>query len=632
VLSLAAKAAQEAGVELEPAKPAKKLKTAGEASPLFDLANGVPMGDVLSWLGLLDGDQPKCPGCGETDAAVVIFKNGLKCQHDRCMAKGVKKGFRTPVDVVMEAKSLQHVEAALAICERFGIKVPEQTEKAAQSAHIKTHDDWEPPTPLDHHGPLPEFPVDCLPPVLRAWVEAEAEATQTPPELAACVALGVLSACAAGSFEVEVRPGYVEPIQLFTLATMGPGERKSSVFADAIRPLREYERALAIELGPKIVAAQTKRKILELRHQEAVKKAVKTGDGLDAVAAEELANEHAEFAVPAVPRLVADDTTPERLASLLGENGGRIAVMSPEGGLFETIAGRYSDGVSNIDTLLKGHAGDALRVDRQNRAPVIIDRPVITLALCVQPDVLHGLANKPSFRGRGLLARFLYALPQSKMGRRLVAAPPVPAAVTSAYEAMCRRLLAGRNADPVRLTLEPGALSNLEAFAAELEPRLGPDGDLASVRDWAGKLVGATVRISALLHLAERHSEDSGNIGSCGQILSEKRKIALFFLSHSLAAFNLMGSDPSVELARTALAWIRRSLPVTHNSQNPQNSFTKRDLFQGLKGTLKTADAADPVLKLLEDHGYIRLLPAPPTRGAGRPPSPRYEVNPRWSR
>jgi hypothetical protein len=79
--------------------------------------------------------------------------------------------------------------------------------KREHSANAK----WEQPIPLDTIGPLPTFPVHCLPPVLRDWVVAEAEATQTPVELAACVALGVLSACAAGSYEVEVRPGYVEP-------------------------------------------------------------------------------------------------------------------------------------------------------------------------------------------------------------------------------------------------------------------------------------------------------------------------------------------------------------------------------------------------------------------------------------
>ena len=44
------------------------------------------------------------------------------------------------------------------------------------------------------------------------------------------------------------------------------------------------------------------------------------------------------------PRLVADDITPEAAASLLAEQGGRLAIISAEGGIFDIIAGRYSNG------------------------------------------------------------------------------------------------------------------------------------------------------------------------------------------------------------------------------------------------------------------------------------------------
>ena len=40
-----------------------------------------------------------------------------------------------------------------------------------------------------------------------------------------------------------------------------------------------------------------------------------------------------------MPRLVADDITPEAAASLLAEQGGRLAVLSAEGGIFTTLAG-----------------------------------------------------------------------------------------------------------------------------------------------------------------------------------------------------------------------------------------------------------------------------------------------------
>jgi len=49
----------------------------------------------------------------------------------------------------------------------------------------------------------------------------------------------------------------------------------------------------------------------------------------------------------------------------LAAHGGHIAIMSPEGGVFDTFAGRYSSGVPNLDTLLKGWSAEPVRVDRR---------------------------------------------------------------------------------------------------------------------------------------------------------------------------------------------------------------------------------------------------------------------------
>ena len=43
--------------------------------------------------------------------------------------------------------------------------------------------------------------------------------------------------------------------------------------------------------------------------------------------------------VPVLPRLLADDITPERCAGLLAKQGGRLAVVSAEGGISAKAAG-----------------------------------------------------------------------------------------------------------------------------------------------------------------------------------------------------------------------------------------------------------------------------------------------------
>ena len=145
--------------------------------------------------------------------------------------------------------------------------------------------------------------------------------------------------------------------------------------------------------------------------------------------------------MPVLPRLVADDVTPEAAASLLAEQGGRLAVLSAEGGIFTTMSGRYSGGVPSLEVFLKGHAGDLLRVDRKGRPAEHVPAPALTLGLALQPEVLRDIARLPGFRGRGLLARILYSLPENTVGRRRIGAAAVPAAVSHAYH---RELRAAR--------------------------------------------------------------------------------------------------------------------------------------------------------------------------------------------
>jgi hypothetical protein len=87
-------------------------------------------------------------------------------------------------------------------------------------------------------------------------VSAVAEFTQTPPDLAGCIALAALSTAAGGRTEVEVRGSWREPVNLFTVVVLPPGSRKSAVFTALIRPLLAAESALIERTRPAIVEAE----------------------------------------------------------------------------------------------------------------------------------------------------------------------------------------------------------------------------------------------------------------------------------------------------------------------------------------------------------------------------------------
>ncbi len=280
---------------------------------------------------------------------------------------------------------------------------------------------WDLPHPFDAIR-LPAFPVNALPKAVAGFVDAEAEATQTPVDLAAMLSLAVLATVCAKKFEVEVKPGYIEPTNLFVLVVLPPANRKSAVYRDVTQPLVDFEQSEVQRLLP-VVAAERERIHID---EETLKKLREQASKPDAVnkhelltKAQALAEQLATTKMPRLPQLIADDCTPERLATLLSEQGGRMAVMSPEGDVFDIIAGRYShDRGPNLGVYLKGHSGDDLRVERSSREGEHVPSPAITMALTVQPLILQGLSARPGFHGRGLLGRFLYSRPNSLLGSR----------------------------------------------------------------------------------------------------------------------------------------------------------------------------------------------------------------------
>ena len=413
---------------------------------------------------------------------------------------------------------------------------------------------------------MPPFPTDALPDCLKAFVEAEAVATQTPPDLAAMLIMAVCSAACAKTVQVNVTNDWFEPVNLYTVIALPPGNRKSAVFRDMTRPIVEFEAEQLEASIVTIAEQQNERDILEARFREAQKKAISHDPKTwveDVAWAEDLARQVAEFKVPVPPRLLADDTSPERLATLLCEQGGRIAVMSPEGDIFDIMAGRYSAGnQANFGVFLKGHAGDDIRVDRVNRPSEQIERPAITMGLAVQPDVLHGLLQKPSMRGRGLLARFLFSVPPSPVGHREIEVPPVPRTVRERYERLIRRLLmfkpgvdANGKPEPHTLHFASDAYTRIIGLSYWLEPRLADGDELEHLRDWASKLTGAVARIAGILHMA-KHSDlaEPWHVPIDMETTNSAVSIGTpYLIDHALAAFGQMGADPIVDYARYLL-------------------------------------------------------------------------------
>lgn len=488
---------------------------------------------------------------------------------------------------------------------------------------VNQDEKWPQPIPFNEYE-LPPYRHDVLPAWLGDYVRAEAEFTQTPPDLAGMLVLSVCAATLAKKVVIEIRPGWVEPLNIYTVTALPPGSRKSAVFGDTQEPVVEHEEELTNKEMPFIQDNLTKRKILEgtlAKTQTEAAKAKGTARREQLTReAQALARELAETRVKVPPRLVTDDCSPERLAGLLFEQGGRIAIFAPEGDIFDIMAGRYSSGTPNFGVYLRGHAGDPIRVDRVGRPPEYVQNPAITMGTCVQPEVLKGLAGKPGFKGRGLLGRFLYALPAANIGRRKTITTPVPLEVKEQYRQNVIKLLnLPLNTEPYYLRLSAEAEAVMCEFEAHVEPQLAEFGTMGNIQEWGAKLAGAMARIAGIMHMAEYVDNPAPwDMLVSGSTMSGAVLLADYFISHARAAYDEMGGNPEFEAAKRVLSWIKKS---------GQERFTKRELHNKLQGTFKRASELDQPLAILIERGYIRE-DITKKEGPGRKASPAYDVNP----
>lgn len=463
----------------------------------------------------------------------------------------------------------------------------------------------------DLHG----FPVEALPPVMGDYAQAIATSLQVPADMPAVGLLAAVSLAVQGVYKVNPKPGWLEPLNLYIAVVAKPSERKSPVLAEISRHVYDFCAAENERRAPAINEYRIQASLLSRQVESMLAQAGKAKKGGSGWTAEDISAKQAELdsLEPVKPlRLLADDVTPEALTSLLADNGGRMGVFSAEGGLFGILAGLYSgQGGANIDTFLKAYTGDHIQVDRKGRKAETIAHPALTLLLMVQPSVLREIMENETFAGRGLLARFLYSLPTSKVGCRQFCTPAIPGPVAQAFADCLTDLLniqadSKPTASPKIIRFATEATEMAEQFFNELESRLV--NDLEDVEGWAGKLHGTTMRIAGVLHCA-RVGLFADSEPLSGETMQAAISIARYFIAHSCAAFRQMGAAEPQAVRDARYIWNR-----LQSAGKP--GVSKSEALWLCNGRMN-ARQLEPGLQELERRGYIRIDKV--SAGRGRP-------------
>ena len=487
------------------------------------------------------------------------------------------------------------------------------------------HHGWESPIPFDQIE-TPEIQTSSLPSWLGDYARAVSENTQTPPGMAVMIGLAAIATCVQKRFVVSpYGDDYVEPLSIWTATILPPATRKTAVLNAMTAPLSEWEYEKAIEMKEEISENETVRmvnaKTIDRLQNEASKCSNHDERKMLLNQINELKLNTPREIYP--PRLWTGDVTPERLQNLLAEHGEKMSVLSDEGGIFEVMAGLYSNGMANVDVFLKGHAGSSVRVDRGNRE-AHLNSPALSFGLTVQPEVASQLSqgNKKHFRGNGTLARFLYALPKNNVGERdITQRQPIPEPIKKSYHAGIFHLLDlldkmyKDEGKPQILTLGHEARESWLRFAQYIELNQGEGKEFESIQDWTGKLPGASLRIAGLCHVVE-HGDTSLIVSQ--ETMERSLDLCEKLIIHAQATFELLGGDQVYADARYVLKWV---------IEQPEADFKRSDCQQALRGRFRRVDRLIKALEVLSERNYI----SPPEKLATKKPTVIHHINPRIS-
>ncbi len=502
---------------------------------------------------------------------------------------------------------------------------------------------------------IEQLDPDILPEWLKDFAVNVSEFTQSPVDMSIMLIIAALGTALANKAVIQIKKGYTEPLNIWTCTVLPAANRKSPVFKRVMKPILQYEELKREEKEPEKRHALKEKSILENRLKKKEKEASNIDDPqkrkYKIQEVTKLDDEIEDLQVPALPRLVASDVTAERLAQLMEENSGRIAVLSPEGDIFKLMAGRYSkSGSTNFENYKKGWTGgEPIRDDRMGRKGTHVRNPALTQGLTVQPVVLEDLTDKKAFRGEGILGRFLYTIPESPVGKRKTGpeVPELSEVATMRYKKGLQVLLHLKPAaedetgeyKPHIINLSPEALKIRDEFEAEVEEMLGEGGDLQNIPDWGGKLVGNITRVAGLLHIAGQVDAQKGCMAQrfgestvSSEAMKNAVKLGRQLIQHALKVFDLLDTDPELELAKYVLKRIKKGKDLETEGELPKDKskLDKSVLMELCRGKkeIKTPEDLEEPLHFLERLNFIKILEIKST-GRGRNPSPLIKINPK---
>jgi len=282
---------------------------------------------------------------------------------------------------------------------------------------------------------------------------------------------------------------------------------------------------------------------------------------------------------------------------------GRLRIISDEGA--RTVGGNAmlpENQLKTISTLSNiWDARPTVRI-RAGDGVLSIDGKRVCLHLMMQPSVAPILFASQDVQGQGFLWRCLPVWPATLSGSREYAHEDVYG--DEDYQRFVNAIMScfrepwpvkqdeKSELDPRRLYLTQNAKRLWVAFYNEIEQKRGPEGPYSMISSFASRVPEHAVRVAGVLTLVG--NVNAPQISECEML--QGIELASWYLREVIRIHEAAIDDPDILLAERLLRWMQ---------ERDEQPIKTTDVYQYGPNQLRTADAARPILKILETHGWI---------------------------
>lgn len=489
---------------------------------------------------------------------------------------------------------------------------------------IEENDTENQPICFDSHS-LNEFPAEIFPEVIRDYVLQIAQVRQVPVDMAAQIALSVLSTCLQKKFNVRVGKNskQVEQLSLWTLTAMTPGNRKSDTMKDLTKILTDVQIKEIERTAQEVKKSWHDHETWEMELRQLKQDKVKERDFAKKIIIQQkidrvLTEEPVKKFEPLI--LSTSNATPEGMIDKLFEQKERFALMDTEGSsLFEILAGRYNSSGADLDPFLNSFCGDTVSSVRRGAGTKILKKPALAMGLLVQPTVLFKATGNPEFNNRGLIGRFLCAIPHSLIGYRTLQTEAVSIKERQTYEILIESLLNLPLPDmETELLIEGDAFNFYEEHVynpLEIGQRRG--GEYERIQAWASKFAGTVARIAALFHIVDDPTVSDTRISL--DAVKKASQLIPYYAQHTKAALRMISGTGEPTDAEKVLTW-------AYNA-GKMDGFTLNEYFKAHKSLAQTSDELMPIFNTLTNRQILFDRPDLRQKSKGRKPEHYFIPN-----